>query len=221
MKQFIKTKLREEFNYNLIEELMDEDYPSTFNMDAFKALRSFKERVDYCETHLKRISSGSGRIAYMVDNTKVLKLAKNKKGVGQCEVESNWGNDSYFGILAHTFDSHPDGLWIEMELARKVTKGDFKRLEGIWFDALQIHLSNWNARMKGQRPIYGEDEKLKAQMDENEWISEIKELSDAMDVGAGDFGRLSTYGLVKRDGQDAIVVIDFGLDRGVYNTYYS
>ncbi len=37
---------------------------------------------------------------------------------------------------------------------------------------------------------------------------------------AGDLDRLSTYGLVKRDGHDTIVIIDFGLSGDVYSTYY-
>ena len=41
------------------------------------------------------------------------------------------------------------------------------------------------------------------------------------DVPVGDLKRLSTYGVVKRNGQDAVVIIDFGLTRDVYDTYYS
>lgn len=51
----------------MVEELMDEDYPSSFDMEHFKSLTSFNKRIQYCKENLKRISSGSGRIVYMID----------------------------------------------------------------------------------------------------------------------------------------------------------
>jgi hypothetical protein len=40
-------------------------------------------------------------------------------------------------------------------------------------------------------------------------------------VPVGDLERLSSYGVVKRDGQDKIVLIDYGLTHEVYSSYYS
>jgi asparagine synthase (glutamine-hydrolysing) len=39
-------------------------------------------------------------------------------------------------------------------------------------------------------------------------------------VPVGDLRRLSSYGLVNRDGQDKIVLIDYGLTHDVYTSYY-
>jgi hypothetical protein len=49
-------------------------------MDEFKGLITFKDRITYCDNNLKKISSGSGRIVYMIDDIKVLKLSKIVKG---------------------------------------------------------------------------------------------------------------------------------------------
>ena len=67
-------------------------YPVSFNMAEFKMLTTFVERIRYCQTRLQRISSGSARIVYKIDNEKVLKLAKNRKGIAQNEAE---GGDYY------------------------------------------------------------------------------------------------------------------------------
>ena len=123
MKEFIKTKLQESLVFEVINTIIDEEYPISFDMDKFKSLTKFSQRIAYCEANLKRISSGSSRIVYMIDNEKVLKLAKNQKGLAQNSTEIDWGNDYYFEyILAHTIDSSDKDLWVEMELAKKVTK---------------------------------------------------------------------------------------------------
>jgi hypothetical protein len=190
-------------------------------MDHFKSLRKYSERVKYCDEHLKKISSGSARIVYMVDNEKVLKLAKNDKGVAQCNVEIQWGNDSYFGgLLARTLDSHPDGLWVEMELARKVRLTDFKRLAGFDFKKLNYYLRNAEQTEKGKRRFFYIEPEIEREFDGNEFVSELKELMLSMDAPAGDMTRLNSYGLVNRDGQDRIVLIDFGLTNDVYSDYY-
>ena len=54
-------------------------YPVSFNMDEFKMLKTFAARIKYCQAKLQRISSGSSRIVYKIDNEKVLKLAKTVK----------------------------------------------------------------------------------------------------------------------------------------------
>ena len=67
-------------------------YPVSFNMAEFKTLTTFAECIRYCQTRLQRISSGSARIVYKIDNEKVLKLAKSRKGIAQNEAE---GGDYY------------------------------------------------------------------------------------------------------------------------------
>jgi hypothetical protein len=222
MKNLIKKRVTESLTHNLIESFLEEEYPTAFDMDHFKTLTKFAERVRYCEENLKRISSGSARIVYMIDDTKVLKLAKNQKGIAQNEVEIQWGQDSYFGpILAHTFMYHPDDLWVEMELARKVSKKDFVRINGCTIDELNAYLRNFKEINRGKRPIFTMDPEVKARLDENEFIGSIAEFMENIDALAGDFGRLNSYGLVQRNGQDDIVLIDFGLTNDVYQTYYS
>jgi hypothetical protein len=44
-------------------------------------------------------------------------------------------------------------------------------------------------------------------------------MSDS-DSPAGDFMRLNSYGVVNRNGEDIIVIIDFGLTQSVYDEYY-
>jgi hypothetical protein len=55
MKHFIKQRLNETINFIVIENIMmDEDYPLSFDMDKFKLLNKFAERVRYCDQNLKK-----------------------------------------------------------------------------------------------------------------------------------------------------------------------
>jgi hypothetical protein len=36
----------------------------------------------------------------------------------------------------------------------------------------------------------------------------------------GDLQRLSSYGVVRRNGQEEMVIVDFGLTEDVFNNYY-
>ena len=40
------------------------------------------------------------------------------------------------------------------------------------------------------------------------------------DIPVGDLCKLNTYGLVKRNGEDTIVMIDYGLNNDVWQDYY-
>jgi mRNA-degrading endonuclease RelE of RelBE toxin-antitoxin system len=217
-----KNLVKKHLNEHLLEALLDEDYPTNWNAEEFKQQRSFAARKKYCDTNLQKISSGTGRIVYKIDNEKVLKLAKNQKGVAQNEVEASFSNDYYFeSILAKTFDSDPNDLWIEMELARKVTPTIWKKLFKFDINIINDYLHEMYALRHNVR-YYGNKlpEDIINELHENEDVKALYEFGDAND-SVGDLGKLSSYGLVKRDGHDSIVIIDYGLTGAIYDSYYS
>jgi hypothetical protein len=212
-----------ESQYNFIKKDLEEDYPTSWNIDEFKKLNSFASRIDYCNRNLQRVSSGSSRVVYKVDDTKVLKLAKNKKGLAQNEVEIEFGN--YYDledIVAKVFESDNNNLWVEMELARKVTPKLFMEIVGVDFDqyckTLRYHhnqVTGNNNRMFGYSKPDNYDE-----MWENEFVYDMLNFLGNYEPPVGDLCRLSTYGVVNRNGQNHIVMIDYGLTSDVYDSYY-
>jgi hypothetical protein len=212
---------------NIYEEIMDEEYPSTWDIEKFKALRSFNQRIKYCEEHLQRISSGSARIVYKIDDEKVLKLAKNKKGLAQNELEATYSSyNDLSDILARTFDYADDNTWVEMELARRVTPKIFKQITGFeWSDfgkamEKQYYRANPEKDRLGIADRKVIPDELDQQMWEDEFVYAMLNLMANYDIPVGDLLRTSSYGLVNRDGQDAIVLIDYGLNNEVYDSYY-
>jgi len=208
------------------EHILIEDYPEQFDMDYFKSLPSFRARIKYCEDNLSRISSGSSRIVYKIDDTKVLKLAKNKKGIAQNDVEIEYSK--YYDIkdiVAEVFDYEENGLWVEMELATKLTIGKFKQITGLNFKDYGLALHNYAVEhgvpvMRGKLK-YKIDKEFMGEMWENEFSYQILSFIANYDIPPGDLGRLNTYGVVKRNGEDTIVMIDYGLTSDVYTSYYS
>lgn len=211
-----------ESQYNLIKKDLEEEYPPSWNIEDFKKLRSFNQRIQYCEKNLQRISSGTSRIVYKVDDTKVLKLAKNKKGLAQNEIEVGFSKDYLWdGIVAQIYDYDQNDLWVEMELAKKVSPKKFQEIVGFSFenycDGIRYHEGQQGRnRIKRFKP-----ENYEEMWEDNEFMYSIFDIIGSYEFPAGDLCKLSSYGLVNRNGQDEIVLIDYGLTNDVYDSYYN
>lgn len=219
VRNLIKVVLYETFeNYSLLE-----DYPTSFDMEYFKTLNSFSDRIRYCEQNLQRISSGSSRIVYKIDDEKVLKLAKNKKGLAQNETEalySSYKDLDY--VLARVYDYNEDYLWIEMQLARKITPSDFKRITGFSFEDFAIAVHNYGIDSGNGFGFKKEiDKSLLESMWEDEFVFEIFQYIGNYGVPSGDLTKKSSYGIVKEDGDERVIIIDYGLTSDVYGSYYN
>ena len=205
----------------LRESLLDEDYPVNWNWEVFNKLKSFNARIKYCQTNLKRLSSGSSRIVYLIDETKVLKIARNKKGLAQNMNEIQWGKDYYYrDILAQVFEHSEDNIFLEMELAKKVKPDDFVRIVGYSLEDIYSYLeytsSNSNERSFKAKQL---GNKLD-DMHENQFIHLLNDFFIANKMEMGDLSKLNTYGLVKRNGNDEIVLVDYGLTKDTFSNHY-
>ena len=221
----VRTELLKHETFDLIETMLGEDYPQSFNMEEFKKLKSFNARIGYCEEHLKRISSGSGRVVYMIDGEKVLKLAKNSKGVAQNEVEISYGGDyTLEGIVAEVYESDDNALWLEMQLAKKLTLTNFKQITGWDFNDYAKIVHNYGVE-SGNAGRYGRKLSVSNELTEKAWEDDfIRGIFDYIGnygVPVGDLTRLSTYGVVSENGTDSVVIIDYGLTHDVYKSFYS
>lgn len=199
---------------------LGEEYPVSWNIEEFKKLYSFSKRIKYCEQHLVRISSGSSRVVYKIDDEKVLKLAKNKKGIAQNEVEIMYGNSyDISDVIAKVYEYDENNLWVEMELARKVTPKIFNDVVGVTFDDYCNALRYQHGLAIKNNNRISKPDNMEV-MWENDFVNSMLQFMTNYDLPVGDLCRLTSYGLVKREGQDSIVMIDYGLTEDVYKTYY-
>lgn len=212
----IRSKIRE-----IIEEILGEDYPQAFSFQQLEDISSYAGKLRYAETHLVKLASGSARVVYKVDDTKVLKMAKNKKGLAQNSVEAQ-GYLQNYEIVAQVFETDNDDYWIEMEYARKVSKADFKRITGVSLEELEKYLRYMRFQMNPRRGFFGFhiEPEVKQRMEDSEFVDDLMQFVNDNDMETGDMGRLSTWGKVLRDGEERIVLIDYGLTNSVYKDYY-
>lgn len=221
----MKKNLNEELKR--LKEIMDinEEYQISFNIEEFKKLTSFQKRIDYCKTHLQRLAAGSSRMVFKIDNEKVLKLAINKKGIAQNEEEIRKSDDYLLSnIVANVFEYDDNNLWLEMELAQKLNENLFKQITGFKFvDFTSALINVYNTTVHSSKRINGSaiDPDILDQMWESDEIMPFFDyIGSYSDVQVGDLLKMNSYGVVKRESQDTIVLIDYGLSEEVFDTHY-
>ena len=223
MKNFIKS-LKRPGNEALIESVLKGyksifesiQYPPDFDVNELKNINNFAARIRYVQSHLKRIGSGSARIVYEIDDKHVLKLAKNKKGIAQNYVESDWGLHRMYGnILPELIEIDEDNLWLIVEKANKITKKEFEKLTGVDFlefgNTLRYELAN---RESSYVP-WSKPEDYEEIID-NEFFHDIIDMSLNFDFPPGDFQKISSYGEIDNNP----VAVDVGLSKDVYKEFY-
>lgn len=193
-----------------------------FNIGEFENLTSFAARKRYADEKLKKVGAGSSRIAYETPDGKVLKLAKNKKGVAQNGVECDFMNDQYAKeYITEIYDCDPNNLWVLAEKAKKLTPNRFKEITGVSIDDLGTYLRNIYSLNNPKLRIGTRNQPNKDELDENEFVQGMFNMMANYDLSAGDMGRISSYGEVMRDGQPDVVLIDYGLNDDTFSQYYS
>ena len=200
---------------------LKEAYPENFSFQEFDTIRSYNGKLKYANQRLRKLSSGSSRVVYQIDDEKVLKIAKNKKGLAQNGSESDWSKEAY-DVTAKVFNSSEDFFWLEMELAKKLTPTRFKQLTGLSIQDMQLAMRALRERMRPSP--YGMNVKLDSDFEkklyENEFYLDIERFVADYDMETGDFGRINSYGEVIRDGKEKVVLVDFGVTNQVWIDYY-
>jgi hypothetical protein len=224
--------LKEVFLQETMEEMA---YPDSWSWDVFKSLKSYAQRVKYCEQHLTKLGAGSARIAFRIDDDKILKIAKNDKGMAQNEAEARLFFDGYIvnsgyqDMLARVYEMDEDNyLWIEMDLLTKVKPTEFKNQFGISINDFDIVVRAIDGAMGRRRSQWGRvtsqiyDDYNNGDLEESnpelhELIEFCTELLGNFDYAIGDFGRLSSFG---KTVDNRIVVVDYGLTWEIFDKFY-
>lgn len=217
----------------LVEKFIKEaHYPENFSIEEFSNIPSFKGRLQYCDERLQKLGAGSSRIVYKIDNERVLKIAKNNKGIAQNQKEADFGRNAY-GVTAEVHDVDYDNYtWIEMELAYPIKKSEVKSIIGVNFEDLIgiiCYIHDEYAR-PGERVFerYNQSTTSIKQLmqdlvytEKNEFLYHLYTfLSDYQPNYVYDYCRIKNWGKVLRNGQWEMVIIDDGFDENVAKLYH-
>ena len=215
-------------NLSDVSELNEAAMPG-FNLQTLSSIKSFAGRLKYCKQMLgPSFGSGSSRIIFKIDDEKVLKLAKNKKGIAQNEFEEQ--TSRYGSMVVHVFDCDDNYMWLVEENCVPAKEEDFERLIGLPFETYcDLIRFYYNRYCRNGRQTYlftmttDEADALVDRLyneDDYGFVPRIFNLMGDYQLPFGDLTRISTYGMVMRDGSPELVVIDSGLSEEILNTYY-
>ena len=204
--------------YPIIMEGLDEiTVNEPFDVKTFKTLPSFASRVKYAKSKLPQLGTGSSRIVFDLGNDRVLKLAKNAKGIAQNGVESD-GYINQTGVVAKVYDSDPEDLWIISDKVDKITPKEFERLLGISFKFYCQAIMTYEAETRGnsRSPRYLSREQMEP-LWEDEFVSGIFDLMGTMGLLGGDLTRIVSYGKCRGE----LLLRDAGFTEQVNKEHYS
>lgn len=184
-------------------------------------LKTFKARIEYAEKNLERISSGSSRIVFYLNDQYVLKLASNEKGIMQNAAEANVKTDTKYVNLVTQKCIH--FYWVIAPVAEKINQKEFEKLTGIPFEMFgkTVHykvkeLLSISSANSSTTASLKPNQEIKEYLDE-EIVKQIAMLAVKYKLMTGDISRISSWGIKK----DTPVLIDLGLNRKIYKKYYA
>lgn len=207
---------------NQLRNLLLENDNEEFNFDEMLKLNSYKKRIDYCRRYLTFLGKGSSRMAFKLNNEKVLKIAINKKGVEQNRTEIKSYNEYYKDILAiiYNFSKDDNGVFLEMELARKPKLNDFERLIGFNLHEISSFLIYmYENSNHGYMEIPEDIEDIINDLSENDFIYNLLYFINDNQINPRDFTNRSQWGIVIRNNKEHLVIVDYGYSEDVKKMY--
>ena len=197
---------------------LNEAVSDEFSFETLKSLPSFNQRLTYCKEHLgPNIGQGSSRIVFQLTDEICLKLAKNEKGIAQNELEFR-NSDDYFidNLFPKVFDESDSEnyLFLVSEYVLPAKKSDFNIVENISFndfETILIRLRQGRRLTQEENDIYGESDLVRG----------IYDYAMNYNVPIVELIRIQNYGLVYRDNQATIVLLDSGFNDDIYRQHYS
>ena len=216
-----------------------------FRLDALNTM-PYAKKVRYCKEMLGNpIGNGSSRIVFQIDDEKCLKLAKNQKGVAQNEEECSITRDSYkeqtglfpkvyqfdgdhIQLFGYDGDEEPRYQWIVCEYVLPAKAQDFKKVTGFdWKLVCNFIMYQGSRYERGiaryDRSVINDnniDEILEADENGSYFLNELENYLGSYQPPTGDYTRLANWGMVQRDGETHMVILDSGLSEEIYNNFY-
>lgn len=202
----------------------------TFSLEELSKIPSFVKRVKYCREQLGfPIGNGSSRMVFQIDDDKVLKLAKNAKGVAQNEEEESKYYAVFDDVLPRVYEASEDYSYIVSEYVLQAKNEDFQHVFGLTFkdfcDVLRIFYNQYVHRNK-MLPVFNKEwiksDEFWDKVEENDVLRAINDyMCNTTYEPVGDLFNIKNWGLCRRNDGEALVILDNGLSEEIYQKHYN
>lgn len=207
--------------------LIKEAALDSFSLQQLASIPTYAGRLKYCKQQLGNpIGSGSSRTVFQIDDEKVLKLAKNQKGIAQNEKENEVSRYYSADIFPEVYENAEDFSFLVSDFVLPAKPQDFVQLLGIKWDdyvalVTRLYLNYANNRQAWAIGDAMDSERANELLENNEWLYELQCYMGDYGIPFGDLVRIANYGLTNKDGHTKLVILDSGLDEEILNSYYS
>lgn len=212
--------------------------PSLIIGDNDNKFMAMQHAVAEFNTHyqylLRLLGRGSSRVVYsMGDGERVIKLAKNQKGIEQNKLEAFAGQDPYVDrIVAKVLDSSEDYSWIVMQQVSPLYDSlQFAKYAEVTWDEMReifgLGPVNYIERYDESKRIKFHSRNAHSRLNENtgggclkgqEFLAYMKRYLDRYEgMLKGDIVKLSSWG-VTREG--CVVLVDYGITQEKFEKLY-
>lgn len=191
--------------------------------------------------NLYKLGEGASRVVFQIDDETVIKIEKDKGLVTQRQNDQEVNafrncDDKMKEFMVQIYDwdkNHVYPLWIISEQVLTATYADFPKILGIDFgsyvsseDIRQMNqdmktyskypgktINNYSFNLMDFLESYGDDdlELYYSQIKTNPWLKELYTLLQKNIVKYWELENIENWGLVKRNGQPKLIILDFGI----------
>lgn len=187
-----------------------------FDFETIDNLESYEEKLNYATQNLELFETGSTRNIFVLDSSRLLKVARNEEGLIANNVESYYSRFEW-DLLTKVLDYDSDFFWITSERYSKIDEAKFLELSSIEIDNLYLHLYLNRFSKTIQRndvPLIESDSIIFFQnkFDESNKIKISKEIiqkSEEIEFDTSDISRIENFGIVVRGGQEKLAIVNY------------
>lgn len=197
-----------------INEAMSKD----FSFEYLSKLNT-QQAIEYCNKELGEIvGEGSSRAVYQIDDVQVLKLALNHKGIAQNRVEASTKQmkSPLFPYVLYVDDNYK---WLVTEYVLPAKEEDFEHCLGIDDCVFFVDVLSAIKRLKHQGGMAAYEEKFVPYYGDSDFYRALAHYISNYDIPIGDLEIIDNWGLAKRNGKEALVILDDGWNKETMQLY--
>jgi len=182
---------------------------------------------------LQKIGEGSSRIVYILDNSRVIKLARDERGIEQNTLESAAGVDPQVDqLVARVLDRADDFSWVVAQKVKPLQTGgsDTARVEkiiGTSWNEVREAMGLKSAGEYESTPKLGQAKQVEKGsaaevgtgcLQGEDFIQAVKSFMNRYEgMLLGDLGKLSSWGV---NDAGCLVLLDYGITKKKFDQLY-